>query len=135
MSKTTSIPGQEGTFATQRTPTPGSRRTDFWAVVLAGGEGVRLRSLVRSALGDERPKQYVPIFGGRTLLGQTLDRVGIGFAVDRTIVVTMEQHAAYTAEVSVLTGGSGCGRSAACRAWRSTGCKRPRAAPRNAMPR
>jgi mannose-1-phosphate guanylyltransferase len=98
MSKTTSIPGQKGTFATQRTPTPGRRRTDFWAVVLAGGEGVRLRSLVRSALGDERPKQYVPIFGGRTLLGQTLDRVGIGFAVDRTIVVTMEQHAAYTAE-------------------------------------
>ena len=97
MSKTTSIPVQEGTFAAQRTTTPGRRRTDFWAVVLAGGEGVRLRSLVRSALGDERPKQYVPIFGGRTLLGQTLDRVGIGFAVDRTIVVTMEQHAAYTA--------------------------------------
>ena len=40
----------------------------------------------------------MPIFGGRTLLGQTLDRVGIGFAVDRTIVVTMEQHAAYTAQ-------------------------------------
>jgi mannose-1-phosphate guanylyltransferase len=71
---------------------------DFWAVVLAGGEGVRLRSLVRSALGDERPKQYVPIFGGRTLLRQTLDRVGIGFPVDRTIVVTMERHAEYTAE-------------------------------------
>jgi mannose-1-phosphate guanylyltransferase len=98
MSKTTSIPGPEDTFTTQRTPMPGSRRTDFWAVVLAGGEGVRLRPLVRSALGDERPKQYVPILGSRTLLGQTLDRVGIGFAVDRTIVVTMEQHAAYTAE-------------------------------------
>jgi len=98
MSKTTSIPGQEVAFATQRTPPPGSPRTDFWAVVLAGGEGVRLRPLVRSALGDERPKQYVPIFGGRTLLGQTLDRVGIGFPVDRTIVVTMERHAEYVAE-------------------------------------
>jgi mannose-1-phosphate guanylyltransferase len=95
---TTSILGQDGTVATQDTPTPGNRRTDFWAVVLAGGEGVRLRPLVRSAVGDERPKQYVPIFGGRTLLGQTLDRVGIGFAVDRTIVVTMERHAEYTAE-------------------------------------
>ena len=98
MSKTTSVPEQEGTFATQRTTTPGSPRMDFWAVVLAGGEGVRLRPLVRTALGDERPKQYVPIFGRRTLLGQTLDRVRIGFPVDRTIVVTMEQHAAYTAE-------------------------------------
>lgn len=95
---TTSILGQDATVATQHAPTAGSRRTDFWAVVLAGGEGVRLRPLVRSALGDERPKQYVPIFGGRTLLGQTLDRVGIGFPVDRTIVVTMERHAAYTAE-------------------------------------
>ena len=63
MSKTTSIPGQQGTFATQRTTTPGSPRMDFWAVVLAGGEGVRLRPLVRTAVGDERPKQYVPIFG------------------------------------------------------------------------
>jgi hypothetical protein len=98
MSEATSIPGPEGTFAAQRTSTPTSRRTDFWAVVLAGGEGVRLRPLVRSALGDERPKQYVPIFGRRTLLGQTLDRVGIGFPVNRTIVVTMERHAEYIAE-------------------------------------
>jgi mannose-1-phosphate guanylyltransferase len=71
---------------------------DFWAIVLAGGEGVRLRPLVRTALGDERPKQYVPIFGRRTLLGQTLDRVRIGFPLDRTIVVTMERHAEYIAE-------------------------------------
>ena len=98
MSKPPSIPGQEGIFATQRTVTPGSPRMDFWAIVLAGGEGVRLRPLVRTALGDERPKQYVPIFGRRTLLGQTLDRVRIGFPLDRTIVVTMERHAEYIAE-------------------------------------
>ena len=45
----------------------------LWAVVLAGGEGVRLRPLVRRVCGDERPKQFVPLLGTRTLLRQTLD--------------------------------------------------------------
>jgi len=35
----------------------------LWAVVLAGGEGVRLRPLVRRAFGDERPKQFCPLLG------------------------------------------------------------------------
>jgi mannose-1-phosphate guanylyltransferase len=91
----TSMLGQE---ATSLKPTSGSGRPEFWAVVLAGGEGVRLRALVRSALGDERPKQFVPIFGGRTLLGQTLDRIGTVFPVDQTIVVTMDRHAEYIEE-------------------------------------
>ena len=40
----------------------------LWAVVLAGGEGVRLRPLVHRAFGDERPKQFCPLLGPRTLL-------------------------------------------------------------------
>jgi mannose-1-phosphate guanylyltransferase len=75
-----------------------ARRTDIWAIVLAGGEGVRLRPLVRRVLGDERPKQYVPLLGERTLLGQTLARVGLGIPAERTIVVTMDRHADYTAQ-------------------------------------
>jgi mannose-1-phosphate guanylyltransferase len=46
-----------------------------WAVVLAGGEGMRLRPLVRQVFGADRPKQYVRLLGPRTLLRQTLDRV------------------------------------------------------------
>ena len=52
-------------------------RPHLWGVVLAGGEGVRLRALSRRICGDERPKQYVPVLGDRTLLGQTLDRVAL----------------------------------------------------------
>ena len=48
----------------------------LWGVVLAGGEGVRLRPLVRRLLGEERPKQFVKLLGPRSLLRQTLDRVG-----------------------------------------------------------
>jgi len=70
----------------------------LWGIVLAGGEGVRLRALSRRICGDERPKQYVPVLGDRTLLGQTLDRVGLGIPARRTAVVTLRSHARYFAE-------------------------------------
>ena len=69
-----------------------------WAVVLAGGEGMRLRSLVRQVLGDDRPKQYVRLLGPRTLLRQTLDRVALAIPETRTLVVTVRQHARYISE-------------------------------------
>ena len=68
-----------------------------WAVVLAGGEGVRLRPLVRRLCGDERPKQFVPLLGPRTLLRQTLDRVGLAIPPERTVVVGLEGHGRYLA--------------------------------------
>jgi len=67
----------------------------LWAVVLAGGEGTRLRPLVRHVCGDERPKQFSSLFGARTLLGQTLDRVGLLIPPERTVVVTLQAHARY----------------------------------------
>lgn len=72
--------------------------TNCWAVVLAGGEGMRLRSLVRQILGADRPKQYVRLLGARTLLRQTLDRVALAIPDERTLVVTVRQHAGYIAE-------------------------------------
>src|SRR5688572_11736571 len=68
-----------------------------WAVVLAGGEGLRMRPLVRRLFGDERPKQYVPLLGPTSLLRQTLDRVGRLIPADRTVVVSREEHARYIA--------------------------------------
>ena len=70
----------------------------LWAVVLSGGEGVRLRPLVRRAVGDDRPKQYAKLLGPRTLLRQTLDRVALGMSTERTVVVTVRPHTAYIAE-------------------------------------
>jgi mannose-1-phosphate guanylyltransferase len=67
----------------------------LWAIVLAGGEGIRLRSLVREVCGDERPKQYVPLLDSRTLLQQTLDRVGRLVPAARTVIVTMQGHTRY----------------------------------------
>ena len=67
-------------------------------MVLSGGEGAHLRPLVRRVLGQERPVQYVPLLGPRSLLQQTLDRVALGVSPDRTIVVTVRSHTAYIAE-------------------------------------
>lgn len=69
-----------------------------WAVILAGGQGLRLRSLVRQISGDDRPKQYVRLLGPRTLLRQTLDRIGLAIPEARTLVVTVNHHAGYIAE-------------------------------------
>jgi mannose-1-phosphate guanylyltransferase len=64
-----------------------------WAVVLAGGEGVRLRPLTRRLFGESRPKQFCPLLGRRTLLRQTLDRVASTIPAERTLVVGLEGHA------------------------------------------
>jgi len=75
----------------------GHDRRHLWGVVLAGGEGVRLRPLVRYVFGDERPKQYAPLLEARSLLRQTLDRVARLVAPERTVVVTLQDHAGYVA--------------------------------------
>ncbi|MBI3107204.1 MAG: NTP transferase domain-containing protein [Candidatus Rokubacteria bacterium] len=69
----------------------------LWGIVLAGGEGVRLRPLVREIFGDERPKQYAPLFGSASLLRQTLDRVARLIPPERTIIVSQQHHGAYMA--------------------------------------
>ena len=49
-------------------------RDSRWAVILAGGDGTRLRSLTRFICGDNRPKQFCPLFDEGTLLGHTVRR-------------------------------------------------------------
>jgi mannose-1-phosphate guanylyltransferase len=44
------------------------------AIILAGGDGTRLKSLTRQISGDERPKQFCALFGGETLLEKTRRR-------------------------------------------------------------
>src|SRR6266852_8195357 len=74
----------------------GSRH--HWAVMLAGGDGVRLQSLTLRIAGDSRPKQFCSFFGGETLLTQTRARLESLFNLDRELFVVTRSHETYYRE-------------------------------------
>ncbi|MBI2346272.1 MAG: mannose-1-phosphate guanylyltransferase [Deltaproteobacteria bacterium] len=55
-----------------------------YAVLLAGGEGVRFHPLST----PDRPKQFLPVFGDRSLLQQTVDRLAGCIPLSRVLVTT-----------------------------------------------
>jgi mannose-1-phosphate guanylyltransferase len=71
------------------------RCSNRWAVILAGGDGTRLRSLTRKITGDDRPKQFCPITGDDTLLAQTRERVRTMIPSARTMILLTETHRRY----------------------------------------
>src|SRR5216684_36734 len=101
------LPKETSMIATMRQSAPSvspvpqsSMGGHVWAVVLAGGQGIRLRKLTRHVYGDDRPKQYSVLTRGKSLLRQTLDRVGTLIPRQQIVVVTMAGHSAYmTAEL------------------------------------
>jgi mannose-1-phosphate guanylyltransferase len=82
------------TFASDKAPrrvTP--PRGGTWAVVLAGGEGSRLRSLTTMPGGVAVPKQFCSLCGGASLLDEALQRATSVAPVERICAVVAEQHA------------------------------------------
>jgi mannose-1-phosphate guanylyltransferase len=69
-----------------------------WGMVLAGGDGTRLRSLTRIVSGDDRPKQFCPLLGGRTLLAQTRLRTAESIGRDRTLFALTKVHEPFYAK-------------------------------------
>src|SRR5215472_6898532 len=64
-----------------------------WAVILAGGEGTRLRALTARITGDARPKQFCPLFeNGETPFDRTAARAQLLTRSDRLVAVTTRQH-------------------------------------------
>ena len=66
-----------------------------WAVVLAGGDGSRLRPLTQILAGDERPKQFCRILGRTTLLRETVDRLERVIAPEQIAYVLSQRHEAF----------------------------------------
>lgn len=63
-----------------------------WAVILAGGDGVRLRSVTRMVSGDDRPKQFCALVSNRTLLEETRDRVSAHASPSQTLMLLNVAH-------------------------------------------
>lgn len=63
-----------------------------WAVVLAGGDGNRLRPLTRLITGEDRPKQFCRLFGDGTLLAQTRSRLATTISPEQMVFSLVKAH-------------------------------------------
>jgi mannose-1-phosphate guanylyltransferase len=63
-----------------------------WGLILAGGEGARLRPLTRAIVGDDRPKQFCPVLGAETLFERTRRRAALTIPPARTLVALTRSH-------------------------------------------
>lgn len=66
-----------------------------WGVVLAGGDGFRLRALTRFICGDDRPKQFCPLLGEGTLLEQTRRRAEQTIPPEQILFAVTRAHQEY----------------------------------------
>lgn len=70
----------------------------LWGVVLAGGDGTRLRPFLQSRIGTDRPKQFCAIIGTRSMLRHTVDRAAWLIPPERTVTVVTAGHRPFVAE-------------------------------------
>lgn len=80
---------------------PAEPRPSRWAVVLAGGEGKRMRPFIRSRLGKDRPKQFCALVGTRSMLQHTIDRANALVPREQVVsVISAGQRTMFTESLS-----------------------------------
>lgn len=75
-------------------PRPPVSASNLYAVVMAGGSGTRFWPASRS----HRPKQYLPIAGGRPMLAQTVERLDGLVPPERVLIVSSADQEALVKE-------------------------------------
>ncbi|MBI1735372.1 MAG: NTP transferase domain-containing protein [Candidatus Rokubacteria bacterium] len=63
-----------------------------WGLILAGGEGRRLRRLTEAITGEPIPKQFCAVIGGETLVERTRRRAALAIPPARTLVMLTRRH-------------------------------------------
>lgn len=70
------------------------KRQNLWGIVLAGGEGTRVREFLRRRCGGRGIKQFCAVVGRRSMLEHTLARVERLIPRERTLIVVSQDHRA-----------------------------------------
>jgi mannose-1-phosphate guanylyltransferase len=73
------------------------RRNDHvWGIILAAGDGKRLKQYIRSQFNSDCPKQYCAFIGTRSMISHTIARVKLFIPQDRIIVTVNSKHHMYS---------------------------------------
>ncbi|HEX7012952.1 MAG TPA: sugar phosphate nucleotidyltransferase [Steroidobacteraceae bacterium] len=78
-------------------PEPG-----VWGLILAGGDGSRLRALTTKPCGTAVPKQFCSLHGGHSLLEEAILRGGRIVASERLCTIVADQHRQWWSECRLL---------------------------------
>jgi mannose-1-phosphate guanylyltransferase len=70
-----------------------------WALVLAGGDGSRLRALTTAPCGSAVPKQFCSLHGGQSLLEDAFDRAAAITDAPHIATILAYQHRQWWAEI------------------------------------
>lgn len=63
-----------------------------WSIVLAGGDGGRIRGFIQRWLGRPKPKQYCAFVGGRSPFQHTLDRAANLCRQEHIVTLVAREH-------------------------------------------
>ena len=75
-----------------------ARQGRRWGILLAGGDGTRLKKLTRIVSGDDRPKQFCSLFGDESLLDLTRKRAERAIYPEQILVQLTASHRAFYVE-------------------------------------
>jgi mannose-1-phosphate guanylyltransferase len=74
-----------------------------WALILAGGDGSRLRALTTKPCGTAVPKQFCSLDGARSLLEDAIVRASNLVAPERICTIVAQQHRQWWSECGELS--------------------------------
>ncbi|MDQ7817285.1 MAG: sugar phosphate nucleotidyltransferase [Melioribacteraceae bacterium] len=69
-----------------------------WGIILAGGDGNRLKEYTERIYGYHRPKQFCALLGTRSLLKHTISRAQMLIPFDQIFTVVSKHHCNYFSE-------------------------------------
>ncbi|MGC4096291.1 MAG: sugar phosphate nucleotidyltransferase [Nitrospira sp.] len=72
-----------------------SGQASLWAIILAGGEGERVKEFARERCGSAIPKQFCAFVGRRSMLERTIRRAQLLIPSERLVVIGTAHHDSY----------------------------------------